>query len=335
MKIVMVVGGCGFIGGHLVRRLLETKGVEVVHVYDNLSSGRFENLPLCRNVDPRIRFWKGDARDYDRLRVAMKGIDTVFHLAANPDIAKAVSEPTIDFDQGTELAKNVIEAMRVNGVRRIIYFSGSGVYGEPTSGADMFTEWHVTNEPISTYGASKLACEALISAYCHMFGITARTFRFANVVGPRQTHGVGFDFIRRLKANPTTLRVLGDGSQLKSYIHVEDVLNAVMMIVDRITDDVLGEIVRPYDVYNVSTGDALTVTQIAEMACLAMGIDPREVKLEYTGGDRGWKGDVPKIRMNCGKIHSLGWRCSKNAKDAMYCALLAMRDEIEPPSDRA
>lgn len=327
MKNVFVVGGAGFIGSHLVRRLLETKGVDHVTVFDNFSSGRREHL-FGLPAD-RLGIITGNVRDYDALRVSMAGHDTVFHLAANPDISKAVTEPTIDFDQGTELAKNVIEAMRVNGVKRIIYFSGSGVYGEPASGADMFTEWHVTNEPISTYGASKLACEAMISAYCHMFGITARTFRFANVVGPRQTHGVGFDFLRRLKENPATLRILGDGSQLKSYIHVEDVLNAVFMIVGRITDDVLGDILRPYDVYNVSTGDALSVTQIAEMSCLAMGMDPRQVRFEYTGGDRGWKGDVPKIRMNCGKMHAMGWRCSRNSRDAMYCALLAMREAIE------
>lgn len=325
MKSVFIVGGCGFIGSHLVRRLLATEGVEFVIVYDNLSSGKREWLP----DDPRVEFIKGNARDFDYLRMAMgRGVDTVFMLAANPDIAKAVTEPTIDFEQGTVLVKNVLEAARINGVKRLIYFSGSGVYGEPVSGNDFFAEYHGPNEPISTYGASKLACEAMISAYCHMFGMMARCFRFANVIGPRQTHGVGFDFLRRLKDNPARLRILGDGSQTKSYIHVDDVLNAVMLVAARMDDDLLVDVLRPFDVYNVATGDVLSVTQIAEMACCTMGLDHAQVAFEYTGGDRGWKGDVPKVRLNCGRIHSMGWRCTFSSKDAMKLALIAMREEL-------
>lgn len=324
MKTVFVVGGCGFIGSHLVRRLLAA-GVEHVVVYDNLSSGKREWLP----EDPRVEFIKGNARDGDYLRIALgRGVDTVFMLAANPDIAKAVTEPTIDFEQGTVLVKNVLEAMRVNGIKRVVYFSGSGVYGEPANANDYFAEYHGPNEPISTYGASKLACEAMISAYCHMFGIVGRCFRFANVIGPRQTHGVGFDFLRRLKENPTRLRILGDGTQTKSYIHVDDVLNAVMTVVARMTDDLLADMMRPFDVYNVATSDVLSVTQIAEMACSVMALDRARVAFEYTGGDRGWKGDVPKVRLNCGRIHALGWRCEKNARDAMLLALIAMREEL-------
>lgn len=323
MKNVQIVGGAGFIGFHLVRRLLETKGVEHVTVFDNFSSGRRAHL-FGLPAD-RLSVITGDVRDYDALRVSMAGHDTVFHLAANPDIAKAVTEPTIDFDQGTELTKNVIEAMRVNGVKRLIYFSGSGVYGETT---DTLFEDYGPLLPISTYGASKLASEAMICAYCHMFGIVARAFRFANVVGPRQTHGVGYDFLRRLKADRTRLKILGNGTQTKSYIHVEDVLNAVLLVVERcISDEV--ESPTPYAVYNVATQDTLTVAQIAEMAAMASGIDRNAVIFDFGKEDRGWKGDVPKVRFNCGKIHSLGWRCNRSSKDAIWLSLIAMAEELK------
>lgn len=324
MKNIFICGGAGFIGSHLTARLLADGAVSVT-IYDNLSSGHEEWIPN----DSRVTFRKGHAQDFGRLRASMAEAqpDTVFHLAANPDIARAVTEPTIDFDQGTVLTKNVLEAMRVNGVTRLIYFSGSGVYGEPEIMQGAFDEDYGPNCPISTYGASKLACEAMVSAYCHMFGMTARAFRFANVIGPRQTHGVGFDFLRRLRADPTRLRILGDGSQSKSYIHVEDVLNAVMLVAGRLDDELIGDLVRAYDVYNVSTADTLTVTQIAEMACLVNGREARFTTFDYTGGDRGWKGDVPRVRLNCTKIHGLGWRCTRNSKDAMYLALIAMRDE--------
>lgn len=326
MKNVFCIGGSGFVGSHLVERLLAREDVAKVVVYDNLSSGA-DRLPAAAHANPKLEFIVANARDYDALRCAMQSfaVDTVFHLAANPDISKAVTEPTIDFEQGTVLTKNVLEACRVNGVKRLIYFSGSGVYGET---ADTLVEDYGPCEPISTYGASKLASEAMISAYCHMFGLVARTFRFANVVGPRQTHGVGYDFLRKLKADSTRLRILGDGSQSKAYIHVEDVLNAVLLVVDRCIDDSV-EAPDKYGVYNVSTGDVLTVTQIAEMACLVNGYEPRFTRFDYTGGDRGWKGDVPKVRLNCAKIHSLGWHCTRSSKDAMYLALMAMREELE------
>jgi UDP-glucose 4-epimerase len=249
----------------------------------------------------------------------MAGADTVFHLAANPDIAKAVTQPDIDFWEGTYLAQNVLEAMRVNGVPRLLYMSGSGIYGENANVA--FREDYGPCLPISTYGASKLACEALISAYCHMFGLTARAFRFANVVGPRQTHGVGYDFVRRLKNDPTQLRILGDGTQSKSYIHVEDILEAVFIANERA--------VGKYDVFNVATGDYITVNGIAELAVDVCGLPRGSVRFERTGGDRGWKGDVPIVRFDCSKIQALGWRCRRNSAEAMRDSMTAMRAEID------
>jgi len=249
----------------------------------------------------------------------MAGCDTVFHFAANPDIAKAVTQPDIDFWEGTYLTQNILEAMRLNGVRKIVYTSGSGVYGENPGVA--FAEDYGPCIPISTYGASKLACEALIAAYCHMFELTGRVFRFANVVGPRQTHGVGYDFIRRLKTDPTHLRILGDGSQKKSYVHVEDVLAAIRLADERASGN--------YEVFNVATNDYITVAEIADLALEVSGLSPKDVKYEFTGGDRGWKGDVPVVRFNCSKIQALGWKAQRSSAEAVTAAMKAMLQELQ------
>ena len=314
-ETVFVSGGAGFIGSHLLRRLLGPAGAKHVVVFDNFSSGLESHLAPLRS-DPRLEVVRGDLKDKDEVIAAMRGCETVFHLAANPDIAKAITQPDIDFWEGTYLAQNVIEAMRVTGAKRILYMSGSGVYGE--NAAVAFSESYGPCIPISTYGASKLACEALIAAYCHMFGITARAFRFANVVGPRQTHGVGYDFVRRLRADPARLRILGDGSQSKSYIHVEDVLEAVFLADARCT--------AKFDVFNVATGDYITVSEIAELATQVCSV--ADVKFEYTGGDRGWKGDVPIVRFDCAKIQSLGWQCVRSSAQAIRDSMASMRDEL-------
>lgn len=317
MRNIFVSGGAGFIGSHLTAKLLSTPSVEQVVIYDNFTSGTRNHLAGVIG-DRRLRIVEADIKDLKQITAAMAGSDTVFHLAANPDIAKAVSQPDIDFWEGTYLAQNVVEAMRVNGVRRLLYMSGSGIYGENASVA--FPESYGPNKPISTYGASKLACEALICAYCHMFDMHARAFRFANVVGPRQTHGVGYDFVRRLKKDPTQLRILGDGLQSKSYIHVEDILAAVFLANEKSPER--------YDVFNVATGDYITVREIADLAAQVCGLPAGSVRYDYTGGDRGWKGDVPVVRFDCTKIKSLGWSCRRNSAEAMRHSMSAMRDEI-------
>jgi UDP-glucose 4-epimerase len=315
---VFLSGGAGFLGSHFVRRLLANPEVRRIVIYDNFSSGREGYLTDVRG-DRRLEVIVGDIKDKKSVIAAMQGCELVIHLAANPDIAKAVTEPEIDFWEGTYLAQNVLEAMRLSGAKRLLYTSGSGVYGENAGVA--FPESYGPCFPISTYGASKLACEAMISAYCHMFGLTCRAFRFANVVGPRQTHGVGYDFVRRLEADPSRLRILGDGSQSKSYIHVEDILEAVFTA-DRLCD-------RNYDVFNVATGDYITVREIAEMAVGVCGLDPRSVRFEFTGGDRGWKGDVPIVRFDCAKISALGWRSRRNSAEAVRDSMAAMLAEIK------
>jgi UDP-glucose 4-epimerase len=209
--------------------------------------------------------------------------------------------------------------MRVTGAHKILYTSGSGVYGE--NPAIAFAEDYGPCVPISTYGASKLACEGLIAAYCHMFELAGRAFRFANVVGPRQTHGVGYDFVRRLKGDPTRLRILGDGTQKKSYIHVEDVLAAIRLADERVRDK--------YAVFNVATDDYITVAEIADLAVKASGLTPGETKYEFTGGDRGWKGDVPVVRFDCAKIKALGWKAQRTSGEAVTDAMKAMLEELD------
>src|SRR5262245_35578232 len=211
-KRFFMVGGAGFIGSHFCDRLLGDAEIAAVTIYDNFSSGR--EWHYAHHQDARFRVVRGDVKEATRLVAAMAEHDTVIHLASNPDIARAATEPDIDFREGTLLTNHVVEAMRLTGVRTILYASGSRIYGDLGE-----TEAHEDRGPIipvSTYGASKLAGEALISSYSFMFGITGCAFRFGNVVGPRQTHGVGFDFIRQLLAAPDRLRILGDGSPTTS-----------------------------------------------------------------------------------------------------------------------
>jgi UDP-glucose 4-epimerase len=288
----------------------------LVTVFDNFSSGR--EWQLHRHADDtRLRVVRGDAADLDSVTSAVSGNDTVIHLASNPDIARAVVEPAIDFDSGTLLTHHVLEAMRLSGATRILYASGSGIYGD--LGDVEVDEDHGPLSPISTYGASKLAGEALISAYCHMFGLSGYVFRFGNVVGPRQTHGVGYDFIRRLSSDPGHLLVLGDGRQSKSYIHVADVVEAVLLAAARTS--------APVATYNVATGDYMTVGEIAHMALEVMGLDPQTTKLEFTGGDRGWKGDIPVVRLSTKRLRGLGWNNARSTRSAMRASLESILED--------
>ncbi len=311
-----VVGGAGFIGSHFLDRLLNApERAGDVTIYDNFSSGRSWHYER-HFADPRLHVIHADAKDLPRLTSAMAGHDVVIHLASNPDIARAATEPEIDFYQGTLLTNNVVEAMRRSGVPRLLYASGSGVYGDP--GEAPLGEDDGPFRPVSTYGASKLAGEALIASYCAMFDLRACAFRFANVVGPRQTHGVGFDFLRRLTADSSTLRILGDGQQSKSYIHVQDVVAAVLLALDRSG--------APFEAFNVSTEDAITVAEIADEAVECLGLKRKPV-YAFTGGARGWKGDVPVIRLNSDRIRALGWASRWTSREAIRAALESMRVE--------
>lgn len=319
---VFISGGAGFIGSHIVQRLIHDEQVESIVVYDNFTSGSLNQLHHIISNN-KLTIIEGDIKHLGMLTHAMAGADLVIHFAANPDIAKAVKQPDIDFWEGTYLTQNILEAMRITGVHEILYTSGSGIYGEAPDIA--FKESYGPCFPISTYGASKMACEALISSYCHMFSIRGRAFRFANVVGPKQTHGVGYDFIRRLKQEPTKLRILGDGSQSKAYIYVDDVIDAMLLIHRNSRENKA----LNFDVFNVATDDYISVTEIADIACRLAGLEPATVDYQYTGGDRGWKGDVPKVLFDVSKIKALGWRAQYTSAQAINASIMAMSNEIQ------
>lgn len=313
MTTYFIAGGAGFIGSHLAREIAKSGDAGII-IYDNFTSGRRWHIEdLTGRPDFTVR--EADIKDLGALTEAMKGADTVYHFASNPDIAKAVTQPDIDFWEGTYLTSNILEAMRVNGVKRILYASGSGIYGD--TGLLEVDEDYSPLLPISTYGASKMACEALICSYCHMSEMKASVFRFANVVGPRQTHGVGYDFVRRLLHDRSSLSILGDGTQSKSYIHVEDVISAM-----RLMESTQQE---RYSYHNVATLDYLTVTEIADLAVEVLGLS--DVPYRYSGGSRGWKGDVPVVRLSSEKIRSRGWTNARTAREAMRDSLASMRDD--------
>ena len=318
LDVVAVIGGAGFIGSHFVDALLATEATKRVVIYDNFSSGREWHFEQHKQ-DSRLEIVRGEIADRDRLVKALKGVSTVIHLASNPDIAAAMNDPEIDFREGTALTNGVVEAMRLAGVPSILYASGSGVYGD--IGEEEGTEDKTPLAPVSTYGASKLAGEALIRSYCYMFDMQGFAFRFGNVVGPRQTHGVGFDFVKRLLADPTELRILGDGNQSKSYVHVSDIVAAVLHVA--ITES------KQFDAFNVATIDYITVNEIADIAMNVLGLDTSVVKKVHTGGDRGWKGDVPIVRLSTRRIRATGWSNARTCAEAISASLMQLLPDAE------
>ena len=313
----LVVGGGGFIGSYVVAELIKEKNVTEVIVYDNFCSGKKWHLKEFVN---NKKFKLVEKHIYeDEIFEFSKDIDVTIMLAANADIAAATTDPQIDFAQGTHLVQIVLEAMRKEGCKKLLYASGSGVYGE--TGYEFVKEDFSPMEPISTYGASKLGCEALICSYCHMFDMQASAFRFGNVVGGKQTHGVAFDFMRRLKMNSSQLEILGDGMQSKPYIHVNDVVSAMFIALDN-------QKVK-YDVYNVAPKDPATVNEIADIVLEKMNIKKSDCEYRYSGGNRGWKGDVPIVRLDTSKISSLGWKSSMDSIDAIKKSVGEMYDNLD------
>jgi UDP-glucose 4-epimerase len=282
-KTVVVTGGAGFIGSGLTERLVPKNDVCVL---DDLSAGKREYVPDCAEL--RV----ADALNEDAARETLKGADAVFHLAADPDVRTGAEDTRVHMEQNTEATNVVLKAAHDAGVDAFAFASTSTVYGEaprPTP------ETHGPLEPISLYGASKLACEGLCTAYQGTFGLDTYVYRFANVVGGRG-HGVVPDFVEKLREDPTTLEILGDGRQRKSYTHVSDCLDAMLHVVE--SDACDGTF------YNIGTQDTVSVTRIAEVVSDVMGVDP---DFEYTGGERGWKGDVPRMRLDIERILSTGW----------------------------
>lgn len=311
-KNVFITGGAGFLGSAFVERLLAFPHTSKITVYDRNALN--EEKSRIKANDSRIALVAGDLKDLDLLTESMAGHDTVIHLASNADISLAARQPTIDFEEGTVLTQNTLEAARVNKVSRVLYASGSGVYGD--CGETVLSENSGPLQPISTYGASKLAGESLLSAYCHMFDLTGIAFRFANIVGPGQTHGIALDFAEKLRRNPHELQILGNGTQTKSYIYARDAMAAVFLAHSHSS--------KKFDVFNVAGNDAISVNRIAQIAIQEVLGEDAKVELKYAGGDRGWKGDVAKVLLNTDKIRSIGFSPKYSSEEAIRLAIRSM-----------
>lgn len=305
----LITGCAGFIGSNLVDRLL-TAGHEVVG-YDNFSTGREQFLASARTL-PRFRFVRGDVLDTATLARAMSGADCVFHLAANADVRWGTAHPRKDLEQNTIGTHSVLEAMRQAGVARIVFASTGSVYGEAT----VIPTPEDAPFPVQTslYAASKLAGEGLIAAYCAAFGLQAWIFRFVSILGERYTHGHVIDFYRQLRADPTRLRVLGDGRQRKSYLYVQDCIEAMLLALGRANEAV--------NVFNLGHDTYCEVNDSIAWICGELGLQPR---IEYGGGQRGWVGDNPFILLDIGRIRKLGWEPVLSIRAAVEKTLEFMR----------
>jgi len=291
---LLVTGGAGFIGSNFCDRALAL-GHEVA-AFDDFSTGSDAFLADARR-SPRFRLVRGDVRDAEGLGATARDLqpDWLIHLAANADVRHGLEHPQRDLDSNTRGTSNALEAARVSGCRRFLFSSTGSVYGEPA--AYPTPEDAPFPEQTSLYGASKLAGEGLVSAYCHGFGFTGVVFRFVSILGPRYTHGHVYDFVQNLRADPKRLRVLGDGRQTKSYLHVDDLLDGLFLVIDRASTG--------FQVFNIGHDDTLTVDQSIAYITRRMGLSPAIV---HTGGTRGWVGDSPRIQLDTGRLKALGWR---------------------------
>jgi UDP-glucose 4-epimerase len=316
-KKVVVTGGAGFIGSHLVDRLM--KEASEVWVLDNMSGGREEFLERWYG-DDNMHLARADVTKLESLLPYLKRADIVFHLAANPDVRSAAENTYAHVEQNILATYNVLEAMRFQEVTDIVFTSTSTVYGE----ADQLPtpEDYGPLKPISVYGASKLACEALISSYVSTFGMRGVLYRFANVVGSRGTHGVIYDFIRKLRADPNRLEILGDGKQRKSYVHVKDCVEAMVLGYERLSE--------PLGIYNIGTEQSTDVITIADIVTEVMGL--AGVNYHTTGGvdgGRGWKGDVKVMSLDVKRILELGWEPKYTSDEAVRATTQALLKEID------
>ena len=299
----LVAGGAGFIGSHLIDALL-AEGNDVVCI-DNFFIGTKDNIKHLEN-NTHFKFYEQDITDLDAVLKIFKNekVDYVFHLAANSDIQASAKNPMIEYKNTYSTTFTLLECMRICEVKKLFFASTSAVYGEQM-GAEV-SEEAAALKPISYYGGAKLGSEGIISAFAYMNDLSVLIFRFPNVIGPRLTHGVIYDFVKRLKADPSHLKILGDGRQSKPYIYVLDLVDAIM----RFKDAPAG-----VSLYNVGVETQSSVTRIAEIVCEKMGLS--NIPFQYTGGRGGWKGDVPVFAYNLDKIHKMGWTATMTSDEAV------------------
>lgn len=307
----VVTGGAGFIGSHIVDALVE-KGDRVL-VIDNLSAGTKSNI--ISHIDSgKVEFLKADLLE-DGWQEKIVGADRVFHIAADPDVRASAVSPGRVYDNNVLATEKVLEAMREHGVKELVFTSTSTVYGE----ADLIPtpENYSPMIPISIYAASKFACEAMIAGYANTYNMKSWVFRFANIIGERSNHGVIWDFVHKLKNNPSELEILGDGKQIKSYFSVDACVKAVFFAVEN-SDE-------PFNYFNIGSEDWIDVTAIAEIITDEMGLS--DVSFRYTGGDRGWIGDVPKMQLGVDKLKALGWKPETGSAESVRLAVRSLLKE--------
>lgn len=310
---ILVTGGAGFIGSNLTERLLK-EGHSVLSI-DNFLLGKPEYIEPFRG-NPGFEFKETDLSDRKAAIPFLKGVDAVFHLSSNSDIQEGTKHTDRDLNIGTIVTYNVLEAMGLNGVKNIIFSSTSAVYG--------IAEQVPTREdygplfPISLYGASKLSCEALISAFCHNFGLKSWIFRFANVIGKNPTHGIVFDLIKRLKNKRNEIEVLGDGKQSKPYLHVSEIVEGMLFGFLNSKDDV--------NFFNLSCEGASTVEFIVKSLLKKLGTE--NTKIIYSGGAQGWRGDVPQVRLSIEKMRELGWKARFTSDEAVLRGIEEIIEQV-------
>lgn len=303
---VLVTGGAGFIGSHLDDALI-ARGHKIT-VVDNLVLGRMENIQHLM-ATPNFKFIKADLLDMDIMRTvfAEGDFDMVYHLAANSDIQKGGKDPMVDYNLTFNTTFNVLQLMKEYGVKKLFFASTSAIYGETY---EVLNEDYGPLKPVSNYGAGKLASEAFISAFSSNEDIQVWITRFPNVVGERFTHGVIYDFIHKLQANPNELEVLGNGEQCKPYVYVKDLVEGILHVIDHAKEK--------YNVYMLGSDTRTKVKEIAQMVIDEMGLN---ATIRYTGGDRGWKGDVPEFRYDLTKVNNLGWIAPHNSNESVRLAI--------------
>lgn len=315
----IITGGAGFIGSHLIEKLLED-GCKIV-VVDNFSSGKLENIKELLN-DPSITIVKEDLKKPKKLERIVQKSEVIFHLAANPEVRVGETDPKIHYQGNILTTFNLLEAIRKSRIpKTIVFTSTSTVYGDSTKIPT--PENYAPLIPISTYGASKLACEALITSYAHTFNHRALILRLANIIGPKSNHGVIVDFIKKIKKNPRQLEILGDGNQEKSYMYVRDCVEAITHLTNKFLEDT-----ETVDIYNVGPNDRVSVKEIARIVAEEMGVP--NIEYRFTGGvngGRGWKGDVKLMQLSIEKLLNTGWKPKYTSKEAVRLAAKAILKE--------
>jgi len=303
---ILITGGAGFIGSHLDDALI-TRGHQLT-IVDNLVLGRKENIEHLIGK-PNFRFIEADLLDMPKMReiFAEGKFDMVYHLAANSDIQKGGKDPMVDYNLTFNTTFNVLQLLKEFEIKKFFFASTSAIYGETY---DVLNEDYGPLKPVSNYGAGKLASEAFISAFSSTYGIQTWITRFPNVVGERFTHGVIYDFIKKLRNNPEELEVLGNGEQCKPYVYVKDLVEAILYVIDHASEK--------YNVYMIGSDSRTKVKEIAAMVIEEMGLN---AKIRYTGGDRGWVGDVPEFRYDLTKINKLGWTAPHNSNESVRLAI--------------